>query len=81
MPNFKKDRSKFTMKGFSPFNSGTPYATAYDTDNDKLLFTYRDNGGHYDLSSVTTSGISSFTVNATNMMVNIGSENPFLFLL
>ena len=25
MPNFKKDRSKFTMKGFSPFNSGTPY--------------------------------------------------------
>tara|TARA_A100001201_G_scaffold143323_1_gene144495 strand:+ start:1671 stop:2012 length:342 start_codon:yes stop_codon:yes gene_type:complete len=25
MPNFKKDRSKFTMKGFSPFNVGTPY--------------------------------------------------------
>ena len=25
MPNFKKDRSKFTMKGFSPFNMGTPY--------------------------------------------------------
>ena len=27
MPNFKKDRSKFTMKGFSPFNMGTPYET------------------------------------------------------
>ena len=25
MPNFKKDKSKFTMKGFSPFNMGTPY--------------------------------------------------------
>ena len=25
MPNFKKDKSKFTMKGFSPFTKGTPY--------------------------------------------------------
>lgn len=25
MPNFKKDRSKFKMKGFSPFTKGTPY--------------------------------------------------------
>jgi hypothetical protein len=31
MPNFKKDRSKFTMKGFSPFNMGTPYKNVSKT--------------------------------------------------
>ena len=30
----KKDRSKFTMKGFSPFNMGTPYKA---TDDKKKL--------------------------------------------
>jgi hypothetical protein len=30
MPNFKKDKSKFTMKGFSPFNMGTPYKATKD---------------------------------------------------
>ena len=31
MPNFKKDRSKFTMKGFSAFNMGTPYKNVSKT--------------------------------------------------
>ena len=78
LASYNATDNSFDSSPSNAFNSGTPYATAYDTDNDKLLFTYRDNGGHYDLSTVTTSGISSFTVNATNMMVNIGSENPWI---
>ena len=31
MPNFKKNRSKFTMKGFSAFNMGTPYKNVSKT--------------------------------------------------
>ena len=70
--------NSFDSSPSNAFGGGVPYGNAYDTVNDKLLFTYRNASGNYTLSSVTTSGISSFTVEASNMMVNIGTEKPWI---
>ena len=69
MPYFKKDRSKFRMKGFSPFTKGTPYKTdatlvqgAKDAVNkDAVKKLAKSQGISDSIGAVTDTAKSAFT--------------------
>jgi hypothetical protein len=71
--------NSFDSSPSNALGTGVIYNSAYDTVNDKLLFTYyHSSSSDYKVASVTTSGISSFTVVDTEMMVNSGSEQDYI---
>jgi hypothetical protein len=60
--------NSFDSAPSNALGSGVPYGNDYDSDNNKLLLTWRDASGNIDVASFTTSGISSFSNNSNVQM-------------
>ena len=60
--------NSFDSSPSNALGSGVPYGNDYDSDNNKLLLTWRDGSGNIDVASFTTSGISSFSNNSNVQM-------------